>query len=297
MDTLKIIDIIKQFAGNITIIEIICLAGVLLFGIWLLKTSLGRNALADSMPRRNNMPFYLPFIPLFVWLGSVSVAIAITRSLMRDLPDWQSAFLDNLVLCIGGLMTVVVIIFLARAGFARRLKGFGLNPKTIHKDFFAGIMNLLVVYPLLIVAITLTTYFGQLIWGLEFEMQQHQELELITAHPQLPLRILIIVTAVVIAPVIEELLFRGLLQTMIRSFLSDFGFQISNFRCRQSAWLSIIISSGLFAMVHQDQGHWPALFVLGLCLGYAYEKSGSLFRPIFIHSLFNATTIIATLNQ
>ena len=284
MDTLKIIDIIKQFAGNITIIEIICLAGVLLFGIWLLKTSLGRNALADSMPRRNNMPFYLPFIPLFVWLGSVSVAIAITRSLMRDLPDWQSAFLDNLVLCIGGLMTVVVIIFLARAGFARRLKGFGLNPKTIHKDFFAGIMNLLVVYPLLIVAITLTTYFGQLIWGPEFEMQQHQELELITAHPQLPLRILIIVTAIVIAPVIEELLFRGLFQTMIRSFVAK-------------PWLSIAISSGLFAMVHQEQGHWPTLFVLALCLGYAYEKSGSLFRPIFIHSLFNAATIIATLNQ
>ena len=284
MDTLKIIDIIKQFAGNITIIEIICLAGVLLFGIWLLKTSLGRNALADSMPRRNNMPFYLPFIPLFVWLGSVSVAIAITRSLMSDLPDWQNAFLDNLVLCIGGLMTIVVIIFLARAGFARRLKGFGLNPKTIHKDFFAGIMNLLVVYPLLIVAITLTTYFGQLIWGLEFEMQQHQELELITAHPQLPLRILIIVTAVVIAPVIEELLFRGLFQTMIRSFVAK-------------PWLSIAISSGLFAMVHQEQGHWPTLFVLALCLGYAYEKSGSLFRPIFIHSLFNAATIIATLNQ
>jgi membrane protease YdiL (CAAX protease family) len=29
-----------------------------------------------------------------------------------------------------------------------------------------------------------------------------------------------------------------------------------------------------------------------MCLGYAYEKSGSLFRPIFIHAFFNAITIV-----
>jgi len=50
-------------------------------------------------------------------------------------------------------------------------------------------------------------------------------------------------------------------------------------------------------MVHMDMAHWPALFVLSLSLGYAYEKSGSLFRPIFIHSLFNAATIAAVLYQ
>jgi len=50
-------------------------------------------------------------------------------------------------------------------------------------------------------------------------------------------------------------------------------------------------------VIHADAGHWPALLVLSMSMGYAYEKSGSLFRPIFIHSIFNATSIIATLNQ
>ena len=36
-------------------------------------------------------------------------------------------------------------------------------------------------------------------------------------------------------------------------------------------------------------------FSLSIGIGYSYEKSGSLFRPIFIHALFNATSIIATL--
>ncbi len=279
------LEIVKQFGSEITVTDgIILLPGVILFGVWLLKTSFGRKALANSVPRRNNMPVYLPFIPLFIWFGAVSLAISATAMLLPDLPDWQSAFLDNAFLSIGATAAMVVIIFLARAHFARRLKGFGLNPKTIHKDFFAGVLNLLSVWPLVIVMIILTTLIGKLIWGQEFEMQQHQELELIRAHSQLPVRVLIIVATVAVVPAFEEMLFRGLFQTMLRSVLLK-------------PWTSIAISSGMFAMIHANAGHWPALFVLSACMGYAYEKSGSLFRPIFIHSLFNASSVIAALYQ
>ena len=280
---MNVLEIISELAGSITLTDIIiCLAGILLFCSWLVKTSLGRNALTDSVPRRNTMRLYLPFIPLFIYFGTVPIALLITKSLLPDLPDWQNAFLDNLTLCIGATAAMAVIIFLVRAHFARRLKGFGLNAKTIHKDFGAAVVNLLSVWPLLTLMIILTTFFGKLFWGQEFEMQQHQELELITAHSQLPVRVLIIITVVAVAPAFEEMLFRGLFQTMIRSFLAG-------------PWLSIVISSGLFAMVHYEPAHWPALFALAMCLGYAYEKSGSLLRPIFIHSLFNAITIIAVL--
>jgi membrane protease YdiL (CAAX protease family) len=257
---------------------IICLAGLTLLACWLLKTSFGSKALADSRPRRNNMPLYVPFVPLFIWFGAVSLAISMaqygrkTLYPSEDLQGWQSAF---------------VMILLARAHFARRLKGFGLNVKTIHKDFFAAFVNLLSVWPLIMATIIVTVFFAERIWGQEYEMQRHQELELITEHSQLPLRITIAVVAVVVAPLLEEMLFRGIVQTMIRSF-----FEIGN-----GAWLAIAVSSGLFAIMHANAAHWPALFVLGVCMGYAYEKSGSLLRPIFIHSLFNATSVIATLNQ
>jgi len=326
------------------LINLTCLAGIIFFAIWLLKTSLGARALADSVPRRNNMPFYLPLIPLFIWFVAVSLVILIANKLADDLQDWQSEFLDNLILCIGGLTTAVVIILLARNHFARRLKGFGLNVKTIHKDFFAAFVNLLTISPLMMAAMILTIDLGKLIWGQDYQIQQHQELELIMEYSQLPLRILIVILAVVIAPVLEEMLFRGLFQTMIRSFLearpaggaprSGTSTAGSNFDSPQAdysdsltqngprsvesntpeptatvsgkndaiwtsngAWLAILISSGLFTIIHTNPGHWPALFVLAICLGYAYEKSGSLFRPIFIHSLFNAASIIAALSQ
>ncbi len=319
-----------EFAKTITVTHLICLAGLILFARWLLTTSLGRKALADSVPRRNNMPIYLPFVPLFIWFGTAWLIALISHRVFGDLQGWQSNFLDNLILCISELMSIVVIIFLARIHFARRLKGFGLNVKTIVKDFFAAFVNLLTVWPLITAAILLTMFFGEHIWGREYQMQQHQQLKLITEYPQLPLRIMIFVVAVVIASLFEEMIFRGLFQTTIRSYLearpSNAGFRLkpavggsmlhrkvscgdpaalgsvqnpplAGRRGSGKAWLAILISSGLFTTIHANTGHWPALFVLGICLGYAYEKSGSLIRPIFIHSLFNAASIIATLNQ
>ena len=308
---MNVIETIRGYAGYVTVEDIVfqtelivCLTGVLLFGGWLLKTSLGRKALADSVPRRNNMPVYLPFIVFFIWYGSVPLAVLTVEILAVNLQDWQVAFLDNCVLCVGGLTVIAIIIFLARAHFVRRLKGFGLDVKTIHKDFFAAFVNLLSVWPLLLAMIILTMFFGKLIWGQDFQLQQHEELKLISAHPQLPLRILIVVLAVAIAPVFEEMLFRGLFQTMVRSLWLRHPAAALDEQStgrmpvpRSGAWLAILISSILFAIIHANTGHWPALFMLGLCLGYAYEKSGSLFRPIFIHSLFNTVSIVAALNQ
>jgi len=255
------------------------------------------------------MPIYLPFIPLFIWFGPIPIVIHIVEGLTADLRDWQSIYIDHLIFCIGAIITIAVIIFLARATFARRLKGFGLNAKTIHKDFLAAPVFLLSIWPLLFVMIELTTYFGKSIWGHDYEMPQHGELQKITTYPQLPLQILIIITAVLVGPVLEEALFRGLFQTMIRSYLEQ---KTEDRRQKTEAssilhypssiigrgtWLSIVISSIIFTMIHQNPAHWPALFVLALCLGYSYEKSGSLLRPIFIHCLFNAITITAVLTQ
>jgi membrane protease YdiL (CAAX protease family) len=311
-----ICEILRQFGSFLTADAVICAGGLTVFGVWLIRTSLGRKALVDSAPRGNNMPLYTPFIPLFIWLGSVSAASLITVELLPELGDWQSALLDQIILCIGAIAAIAVTIFLAKRTFAEELKGFGLNLKTIHKDFFVAAINLFSVWPLVLLTVILTMHVGQLIWGPDYNLQQHEELKLIKEYSQLPVRILIIVTAATIAPVFEEMLFRGLFQTIIRTFLTRrqrfrieadpiLQAEVEMERPAQSeqvsagtsnmAWPAILISSVLFAMVHSNFGHWPALFVLAVCLGYSYEKSGSLLRPIFIHSFFNTASILATL--
>ncbi|MFZ9024246.1 MAG: type II CAAX prenyl endopeptidase Rce1 family protein [Anaerohalosphaeraceae bacterium] len=49
-----------------------------------------------------------------------------------------------------------------------------------------------------------------------------------------------------------------------------------------------------FAILHTPT-HIPALFILSVGLGYAYERSGSLLRPILMHIFFNGLSITMTL--
>lgn len=279
------IEIINQLTKQITALDfIICLPGLIIFALWLGKTSFGTKALADSLPRRNNMAFFLPLTPLFFWIASVSIAIAATAKSTNDMQNAKAAFVYNLILCICSIAAAAITLYLAKISFARRLKGFGLNPKTVLKDFSGALVNLLGICPLIVLAIVMTTFFGQLIWGQDFQMQPHQELEFLKTHRQLPTRILIIITTVAIVPTFEEMLFRGMFQTMLRSFLAK-------------PWMAITLTSAFFVVVHANAAHWPALFILAMALGYSYEKSGSLFRPIFLHALFNAANIIGTLIQ
>ena len=296
MDITRITSILEELGGQTTIADlIVCLGGVLVLSVWAIKTSLGTKALDNAPVRENIMPPLWAIIPFFLWFGTVSVLFFVKEKLLAGLPDWQDALADNLILCIGVIPTIVTSVMIARTTFARGLKGLGLNPKTIPRDFVTALLNLLAIMPVVLGAIILTTIVGKLILGDKFQMPQHEELKQIIAYSQWQVRALIVFTAVVVVPFVEELIFRGMIQTMLRSYIV----RPANGRglAFGGPWPAIFLASLVFVIFHADASHWPALFALSLCLGYAYEKSGSLFRPIFVHSLFNAMSVLAALNQ
>jgi nicotinamidase-related amidase len=82
----------------------------------------------------------------------------------------------------------------------------------------------------------------------------------------------------VLAPIIEELMFRGILLPWLRQAVGP--------------WPAILLSSAIFAIAHLDA--WPApfaLFVLALFLGYLAYRTTSLVAPIVLHSVFNAANL------
>ncbi len=96
---------------------------------------------------------------------------------------------------------------------------------------------------------------------------------------------LAVISIVILAPLIEETLFRGFLQTYIRQHLG-----------RSQA---ILITSVCFSLFHYSAAQGPgnisiilSLFILALFLGFLYEKQGSLAAPILLHSLFNTVSVI-----
>jgi membrane protease YdiL (CAAX protease family) len=59
------------------------------------------------------------------------------------------------------------------------------------------------------------------------------------------------------------------------------------------ALVAIIVTAVLFAAVHFPQPQSiPAIFLLALGLGYAYERTGSLVAPIVMHMIFNAVNML-----
>ena len=285
MDISQLTKAVAELARQISITDlVVCVGGSSVLAVWLLKTSFGTKALVDSPPRRNNMPSYLAVIPLFMWIVVVVGLSIIKKKAIANPSDWQSSFADNVIICIGVIPAIATSMIIARSSFARRLKGFGLNPKTIVRDLGAGFLNLLATMPVVLAVVILTILIGKLVVGGKFEMPQHAELKEIMAYQQWQVRALIIFTTILVVPLAEEIFFRGMFQTMLRSYIVR-------------PWPAIILASLVFVVFHENPEHWPALFALSVCLGYSYEKSGSLFRPIFIHSMFNALSVFAALGQ
>lgn len=96
--------------------------------------------------------------------------------------------------------------------------------------------------------------------------------------PKGPIGIVFTVTvACVLAPVAEEMVFRGVLfPALARRWGAGFG---------------TAVSAGLFAAIHVYPFAIPPIFVLAIVLARLYVRSGSLWVPIAAHALFNGIGI------
>jgi membrane protease YdiL (CAAX protease family) len=276
-----------ETSENFEKIIIICeylfiLGGLYLLFLWSLKTHFGKYALSESAIRRTNLNPLVPLGILIVLYLGIFAAGELKDKIFSGLEKWQQVLTDNLLICLCTIVAIIAVGVIADKTFARRLRGFGFKWETIGKDFGMAIVNLYTVWPLIYGSFWISIYVGKLIYGPEFEMSKHEQLEVLTQYPQLSVKIATITAAAVIAPIFEEMLFRGMFQSIIRSFVFN-------------PWLAIILTSIFFASIHANAGHWPTLFILSVSLGYAYEKSGSILRPIFMHFIFNTTSLVATL--
>lgn len=93
--------------------------------------------------------------------------------------------------------------------------------------------------------------------------------------------VLMIFTAVIIAPLWEEVVFRGYLHPVLKKY--------------GGVWTGAIFSSLLFAAVHNSLAAMLPLFVLAMLMVWLYEHTGSIWTPIAIHACFNATAVVGTI--
>jgi len=93
----------------------------------------------------------------------------------------------------------------------------------------------------------------------------------------LAFRAIIIVSAVIVAPVTEEMLYRGVL----------FPVLLKNNR----PWVAILLSSLFFAALHGNLAAFPTLTLMGAAFAHGFMTTGSLLSPIAMHATFNACNL------
>lgn len=120
----------------------------------------------------------------------------------------------------------------------------------------------------------------------------HPTLQLIVEHRNNPWAWAIAGLAIIAAPIVEEVVYRGFVQS---AFLKATG----------KPWTSIILASMVFAGVHLLP--WTAagpaipwysvatIGVLGIAMGVAFERTKEVGVPITMHVLFNLTNVLIAL--
>ncbi len=258
--------------------------GAVLFVRWLTKTKVGSTSLLDISPKNHYMDVSVVMGVFGIWIFSQFIINILLMGVLFDLALQYPDIIPHLTAVLGSLVTTIAISIVAKKYFQGAIKGFGLDMKTLWTDIRFGLVNYLSILPVVVFLTMLVAIITRLIVGEDFQMPNHSLIKALDTGTPIWISIFAIILAIVVAPIVEELLFRGILQNYM-------------FSLTQKPWLSIFITSAVFALIHGYglKYHWLALFALSCCMGYSYMKSGSLLRSIIVHAAFNSISIASAL--
>jgi len=89
--------------------------------------------------------------------------------------------------------------------------------------------------------------------------------------------VLMAIAAAVVAPVCEEIVFRGYLYPVAKKF--------------SGPWVAALGTALIFSAAHGSLAALLPLFVFGLVLVALYEFTGSIWASMAVHFLFNSATV------
>jgi membrane protease YdiL (CAAX protease family) len=213
------------------------------------------------------------------WIAGYVGAIAASPFLDPDLPSSQQSVGALLaVLAAQNSGVLVALVLLARTkGLGGLVPDFGLAVRASDGGWVVLGVVLSLVLQLALLPIA---ELGRL-------DEPAQEVTRIFERARGLEAVLFALGVVVLGPVVEELLYRGLL--------------LRGLARRLPPTVAVLASALVFALVHVigDTGAGPivpALFALGVLAGWRALETGSLSQPILLHSGFNLVTAILILS-
>jgi membrane protease YdiL (CAAX protease family) len=217
-------------------------------------------------------PPEIPAIPWTVretWLGVLLLVLVLVVEVAAAIFLPRNAQARNIALVVlEPLFLLPVAIILGWKRVSWKHLGFR-NFKWTALAFGCG--TLFLVYPLILVHNAILLLLGV----------QTQGDSIVKALSNLGSPLLFGVASVILAPLVEEILFRG--------------FIFAGFRQRYGWVWALVLSSAIFAASHLQLVAFIPTFILGAALAYAYQRSNSIWPGIFLHFLVNGMALLLIL--
>ena len=219
------------------------------------------------------LPDLLVSAVLVLWLGT-----SVLHSLLRSTPEpplVDRTLVESAILY-GALVFALGLFLKARRIPLAQLFGLRLlKPGAVGMQ---GVRFFVAALPLVLFCFALV----RLVMGEDSEPQEIVKYFTDAAQHSDWRRVLLAAgTAVVVAPVAEEFLFRGYFYGVLKRHVGLLP--------------ALLFTAVLFAAVHTSVPVFLPLFVFAVCLTLAYEATGSLLVPILMHALFNSVMLAAML--
>jgi membrane protease YdiL (CAAX protease family) len=227
----------------------------------------------------------------FTWIGGLVLLAGLfvgTMIVSFFNVFWMFTFKENLQFKDWFFMLSNAAGFLTAIAFfdffiVRRMTGKKLNFNFSPTNFY----TYLLIFPLMIGMMFIAEFIAAQIpttgpfFGKYYEFFSRL-MEQLTDDP-----VVMIITAVICAPIFEEIIFRGIIQ----KGLINKGVE---------PWKAILFASIIFGLVHANPWQFVGAVLLGCVLGLVYYKTKSLLLPMLLHgfnNLCSSLLILYTKNE
>lgn len=264
-------NLIDLGAAALSLITIVLTIGSFWFwGVFFQKVKEGKSPVPLRFRWR---PVRVPRFPLILTLALLGMYFLGMKSAgagEKLTPDHiRLLVLGNLV---EGVIVLGILLPATLLGTRHRAQRVRLGLRTDHlgQQFKEGLLGLLsVVIPMGIVLVLTSP--------IRSAETEHPFLQLLRENGSSYELLIVAVSAIVFAPLKEELMFRVVLQSWFQEFCPP--------------GLAVALSSILFAAIHGFPDSL-ALLPLAVTLGYLYQRRSSYLSVVTLHALFNAYNVL-----
>lgn len=215
-----------------------------------------------------------------------AVAAQITLAIIGPAPEDADGAIRTLTIVQLVSLSSMGIVLLAMPGWWRRPLGQeDTRPGWIRSAAF-GLFALVVFWPMVQATLLAGVMLRAWLTGEPASQFAHDTLVMLDEAGGSGWRWGLLALIVLVVPLVEETIYRGLLQESLRRHLT-----LTN----GSVWGSIVVSSILFTLMHggvaTPEG-LVSLLLLSLGLGWAFARTGRLVTPVVMHAGFNAANLL-----